>query len=176
MPNPSASSKIFFLVFKIFWQSSIFLNVLKCFWPCSNMKIYKVRYHFWPWSKKIERVQKYWTRSKKFEHGQNIFQLADGIVTRERFSRVFILVRLVNYLVSFRTNLKVFIPLKMTTVPPVLLDLTLHDVIFFDLDWFSFCIRYCLDSKNCIMYQLNTKTFIESSHENWTKTFIVHTT
>ena len=65
MPNPSASSKIFFLTFKIFWQRSIFLNVLKYFWPCSNMKIYKVKYHFWPWSKKIERVQKILNKVKK---------------------------------------------------------------------------------------------------------------
>ena len=82
MPNPSASSKTKLAAFKFFWPRSIYLKVVKYFWPCSNMQIYKVKYHFWPRSKKFERVQKYLTQSKKFEHGQNIFELADGVGKR----------------------------------------------------------------------------------------------
>ena len=55
LPNPSASSKTKLAAFKIF---SINLKVVKYFWPCSNMQIYKVKYHFWPLSKNFERVQK----------------------------------------------------------------------------------------------------------------------
>ena len=71
--NPSASSKFFLNVFKIFWSCSIFLNMVKYFWPCSNIQNYKVKYHFWPCSKIFDQVQKIlnkvkkvWTRSKYF--------------------------------------------------------------------------------------------------------------
>ena len=36
------------------------------------MQIYKVKYHFWPWLKNFVHAQ------KNIEHGQNIFELADG--------------------------------------------------------------------------------------------------
>ena len=32
-----------------FGHVQYFLNVFKFFWPCSNMRIYKVKYYFWPW-------------------------------------------------------------------------------------------------------------------------------
>ena len=101
MPNPSASSKKNWLCSKFFDHVQYFLNVGKYFWPCSNMQIHKVKYHFWPWSTKFECVQKYcthgqknlnmfqknWPQSKKFEHGQNIFELADGIgITKQMYN------------------------------------------------------------------------------------------
>jgi hypothetical protein len=66
MPNPSAGSKTKMAVLKNFWTRSIYLNVVKYFWPCSNMKICKVKYYFWPRSKKIERVQKILNTVKTF--------------------------------------------------------------------------------------------------------------
>ena len=65
MPNPSASSKTKLAAFKIFWPRLIYLNVVKYFWPCSNMQIYKVKYHFWPRSKKFERIQEILNTAKK---------------------------------------------------------------------------------------------------------------
>ena len=43
------------------------------------MQNYKEKYHFWPCSKIFDHVQKILYNVKKFEHGQNIFELADGI-------------------------------------------------------------------------------------------------
>ena len=63
---------IHLLVQKIFWLRSkhfdrirYFLNVVKYFWPCSNMQIYKITYHFCQWSKKFECVQKILNTAKK---------------------------------------------------------------------------------------------------------------
>ena len=50
---------------KFFDHVQYFLNVVKYFWPCSNMQIYKVKYHFWPRSKNFERVQKILNTVKK---------------------------------------------------------------------------------------------------------------
>ena len=59
--------KMYLTVFNIFWMySNIFDHAQLC-------KFYKVKSCFWPWSKNLTVFKKYWTCSKKFERGNNIF-------------------------------------------------------------------------------------------------------
>ena len=62
---------------KSFWPRSIFFECGQIF--LTMLRYSKVKYHFWPWSKNLNVLKRYWTWSKKFKHDQNIFELTDGI-------------------------------------------------------------------------------------------------
>ena len=133
--------KYFFWCLKFFWQSSIFLNVLKYFWPCSNMQIYKVKYHFWPWSKKWKVFKKHWSGSKKFEHSQD----GTGIklILKVKFwhlptiSILKIQYFLVGILINFRKNLLILYPLLENSTTRITIVFVYHFGFFFQfLLWF----------------------------------------
>ena len=73
MPNPSANSKKNLVVFKIFWPRSIFFE-------CGQIILTMLNYaHLKGKISLLSTVKKNWTCSKNIEHGQNIFELANGI-------------------------------------------------------------------------------------------------
>ena len=69
----------FFTKFKCFWACSKLFKHSQIFWSLSKARFYIINLHICALSKIFEHIQNYWTRSKIFEHGQKIFELADGL-------------------------------------------------------------------------------------------------